>query len=87
MSRTRDTFNARMEGAQAAAMRRRNAGIHTGVSAKGWNWTRPTLDPADYQSHVIRAHDLWRMDKADAVNLFRSMCLNQRWEAIDEIPF
>lgn len=84
---TRNLMIENAEGLRVAAQQRRNRGWHTGARAKGHDWQRPRLDPADYQSHVIVALDEFRAAAREAVNTFQAECLNQPGECYDEIPF
>ena len=79
---------ARAAGLRTAAMARRNKGLHTGASAKGWNVKRPDL-PDEWASHVHIARRELSLDNAAALNDFRAACLNgPNWEEeLNAIPF
>ena len=84
----REDFTDRMAAARDLAAYRRHRGEHTGASAKGWNYSRPKLDPADFYSHVVMARETWRQDKADALNDYHRIVRDGlRPEADYEIPF
>lgn len=69
------------------AVQRRNAGYHTGASAKGWDWQRPS-DPDDYAMRASIAKEQLKLDIQNVWNTYRSALLNIRHgEELDEIPF
>ncbi len=58
------------------AVQRRNRGLHTGASAKGWDYARPELDRNSFADAARLAFDGWRIAAADARNDFSAACLN-----------
>lgn len=55
---------------------RRIRGLHTGASAKGWDWKRPELDRNSFVDAARLAFDGWRIAATDARNDFAVACLN-----------
>lgn len=70
-----------------AAVQRRNAGLHTGASARGWDWQRPS-DPDDYRARAQIAREQLKLDIQTAWNDYVSACFNIRHgEELDAVPF
>ena len=69
------------------AVQRRNRGLHTGASAKGWDWQRP-LDADEFVARAQVAREQLKLDIQNAWNSYRSACLNIRHgEEFADVPF
>lgn len=67
-------FMERMEAGRVEAVQRRNRGLHTGKSAKGWNVKRP----AD-NSPIARGKVAWQLSKMGALELYERAVFPERY--------
>lgn len=81
-------FTDKMAGGKLAAQARRNRGLHTGASAKGWNVQRPQIED-NWHGRVTLARRELALDFATIRNDFAAACLNgPNWEEeLNAIPF
>lgn len=84
MARLAIPFEKQMQAAKQLALSRRNRGLHTGASAKGWNYTRPEM-PDEWASRVIVARNEHAAVCREALNDYRATCLNNGDD--NDIPF
>lgn len=71
------------------AVQRRNRGLHTGTSAKGWNWERPKDAADDWESLARRTIKAWQVEARECLNDFQRAAFNGPGSDVDAyaIPF
>jgi hypothetical protein len=80
-------FTERMERGRVLAVTRRNAGKHTGKSAKGWNAKRQEAARGTFAAARAEIRERWRCDCADAAALYAHHVFPERfWNELDGGP-
>lgn len=78
-----DDFQERMERGRVLAVQRRNAGQHTGVSAKGWDAKRGEHESGTWDHGVTVATVRWKNSVAMALLEYQQEVYPERWNPDD----